>query len=184
MKKTTIKERIAEIQNAEEKLVQNTRSKINYLKTKLEETSAQLEKTYASGDVVLGEKLVAEKSSLSSRIEYLEDFLKKRGGISLISDGEAAELKASLNDEMKRVFVADREKLSDLFKQIGAIAENGSSKMKEVQELGNAINELQRKNGAIFGIDGKIQNLYTAANGFAIRFMTSTLPLTEPSEKK
>ena len=184
MKKTTIKDRIEEIQNAETKLIQGTRTNIEDLKAKLEKVAAQLEETYTSGDVSLGEKLVSERSMLSSKIEYLESFLKKRESVSLISEGEALKLKTELNDEMESKFISDREKINDLLAEMEGITESGLSKMNEIRELGNSINRLQKKNHELFGIDSRINGMYSTISQFVTRYKINTMPSVNSLEKK
>lgn len=184
MKKIGSKERIEEILKAENDLVEETKAKISNLKEQYQNVKDQLEETYTSGNTALGEKLISERNILFSNIEYLEDFLKRRESVSLISDEEAKEMKIDLDEQMKKQFFKDSKELERIVNEIDVIVSKGIAVMDEVKETGNSIFRLQRRYNAIYGIDARIINMYQAFSFFLKKYNGNTLPYIRELKEK
>ncbi|MBR4470923.1 MAG: hypothetical protein IKS54_06410 [Erysipelotrichaceae bacterium] len=187
MKTKNCRERIAEIEKNEADLINETKAKVESLKGKLQETSDQIEQIFSSGDYVNGENLVAEKTTLTAKIDFYETFLKKRQSVPLITEEEAREIKTELNDQITSQFIEDRKKIESLMLEIDKIAKNGVELINETINLGNSVNRLRKKNEGLFGIDTRITTMYNFFDRTANTFNMNTLPyistLGEQKEK-
>ena len=183
MKIKTIVNNVAEIEKSEQKRIDETNTQIAKLKDRLVKVNASIEKSYIDADIDNGQKLIEEKTILEAKINFLEDFLKKRKTMPVISETEGTEYKKEINDELFSMLFDDLKSTDEAFVKLRRVAEKGTEIVQDAVQIGNRINKLQHKENTFFNADNKVNTLYNFLNEIIERYDKYARPYIVKKEK-